>query len=381
MLRTLPMASKSLKLGLIGSGFMGKAHVFGFATAERVFDLPYSIEMDTIADVTPERADIARYDFGFRKSTGNWHDLIADPEIDIIDITAPNALHYEMALAAIHAGKHVYCEKPLAPRTTEALEMCRAAKISKVRTQVGFNYLANPLFALARNMIASGQLGKVTHIRSIHSEDYMSDPASPWTFRHDSVGGGVLADLGSHALATAEYLLGPIDAVLGHTTTVYNARPHCKGMKPVSVEDHAVATLKFASGAVGSLEASWLSTGEKMQHDFAIYGTKGALKFTQDRLNELQYFNSSDPSELQGFKTIVAGPDHKPYDRFCVAPGHQLGFNDLKAIEIYGFIKAIAGLHPEPFNFQAGLRVQTLVETILKSSKQGGWLDIPQIAA
>jgi len=363
-----------MKLGLIGSGFMGKAHVFGYATAARVFDMPFAVEFEGIADATPELAEAARAQFGFRRGTANWRDLIDDPEIDIIDITAPNALHQDMAMAAIAAGKHVYCEKPLAPLAADGLMMTLAAEAAGVKTQVGFNYLMNPLFDLARQMVAAGELGEITGYRGLHAEDYMSDPDACWSFRHDPAGGGALADLGSHALATAEFILGPITEVMGDCRTVISARPDGHGtMRAVEVDDISRALVTFASGASGSIEASWLATGRKMQHDFEIYGSKGGLAFSGERMNELRYFSVADAAGRQGFRTILAGPEHPPYGRFCVAPGHQLGFNDLKAIEVYRFAEAIAGNSAEPFNFRAGHRIQTLVEAIQAASRDRCW--------
>ena len=220
-----------MKVGLIGSGFMGKAHAFGFATAERVFDLPVSFEMDILADATLDLAEAARAAFGFQRATENWRDLISDPSIDIVDITAPNALHKEMALAAIAAGKHVYCEKPLAPLACDALEMAEAAEAAGVKTQVGFNYLMNPMLRLAREMILVGELGEIYSYRGVHAEDYMSDPAGPYTFRHEPAGGGALADIGSHALATAEFLLGPIAQVMGNSHILIPERRDASGQR------------------------------------------------------------------------------------------------------------------------------------------------------
>ncbi|WP_432349763.1 Gfo/Idh/MocA family oxidoreductase (plasmid) [Shinella yambaruensis] len=365
---------KTLRLGLIGSGFMGKTHVFGFAAAARVFDLPYEVEPAALADVTLAQAEAARAALGFRRATDDWRSLVADPEIDIVDITAPNALHKEMALAAIAAGKHVYCEKPLAPLAGDAREMAEAAERAGVRTQVGFNYLCNPMLSLAREMIAGGELGEIRGYRGLHAEDYMADAAAPFTFRHDPAGGGALADLGSHALATAEFLLGPIVKVMGDCVTMIASRPDGKGgMRTVETDDVGRAFLRFANGATGSIEGNWIATGRKMQHDFEVYGTRGALAFSQERFNELHFYSTDDRKGRQGFRRIEAGPDHVPYGRFCVAPGHQLGFNDLKAIEVAGYLEAIAGLRPEPFNFRAGLRIQTLVETIHASARAGQW--------
>ena len=365
-----------MKLGLIGSGFMGKAHVFGFATAARVFDLPVSFEMDILADATPAQAEAARRALGFARATGDWRALVADPGVQVVDITAPNALHKEMALAAIAAGKHVYCEKPLAPRAADALQMAEAAEAAGVRTQVGFNYLVNPMLRLARDMIAAGELGEVHSYRGVHAEDYMADPAAPFSFRHEPAGGGALADIGSHALATAEFLLGPVAAVMGDCRTLVPQRRDAGGRaRPVEVDDVTHAFLRFANGATGSLEANWCATGRTMQHDFEVYGSRGALWFSQERFNELHFFDGRDAKGRRGFRRIEAAPEHAPYGRFCVAPGHQIGFNDLKAIEIAGFADAIAGIAPEPFNFRAGWRVQRLVEAVQTSSNQKEWVE------
>jgi predicted dehydrogenase len=364
-----------LRIGLIGTGFMGKTHVFGFAAAQRVFDLPYELVLHTVADRTEEFAAQAARTLGFARASGDWRRLVEDPEIDVIDITAPNAFHKEMALAAIAAGKHVYCEKPLAPLAADARQMAEAAEAARARTQVGFNYLCNPLLALAREMIRAGELGEIRSYRGIHAEDYMADAESPFTFRHDPVGGGALADLGSHALATAEFLLGPIEQVLGDSVTVIASRPDGRGgSRTVEVDDIGRAFLRFSNGASGSIEASWVATGRKMQHDFEVYGTKGALVFSQERFNELHFYSTADPGGRRGFRRIDAGPDHDPYGLFCVAPGHQLGFNDLKAIEVARFVDAIAGKQDEPFGFRAGQRIQELVEAIQRSAQESRWL-------
>lgn len=371
------MTRKTLNIGLIGTGFMGKAHAFGFTNAARVFDLPFEFHLHTVADVTEEIATRAARQLGFAHATTDWRAMVADPAIDIVSITAPNALHKEMTLAAIAAGKHVYCEKPLAPLSADAREMAEAAEAAGIKTQVGFNYLCNPMMALARETIAAGELGEIRGYRGIHCEDYMADANGVWSFRHDPAGGGALADIGSHALATAEYLCGPISRVMGDCVTMITERPDGKGgTKAVQVDDLGRAFLRFENGATGSVEGNWIATGRKMQHDFEIYGTKGALAFSQEHFNVLNFFSTSDAKGRQGFRRIEAGADHPPYGNFCPAAGHQIGFNDLKAIEVAGYAEAIAGLRPEPFNFRAGLRIQTLIETIQASSKQERWLDV-----
>jgi predicted dehydrogenase len=363
-----------IKVGLIGTGFMGKAHAFGFTNASRVFDLPIDAELDTVADINEAEALRAARAFGFAKATTDWRDIISNPEIGIVSITSPNALHKEMALAAIAAGKHVYCEKPLAPLAQDAREMADAAEAAGVKTQVGFNYLCNPMLKLARAMIDAGELGEIRGYRGLHAEDYMADATGPFTFRHDPAGGGALADLGSHALATAEFLLGPVIDVMGDCVTVIDTRKDASGTtRKVEVDDIGRAFLRFANGASGSIEANWIATGRKMQHDFEVFGSKGALVFSQERFNELHFYSTDDSAVRQGFRKIEAAPAHPPYGLFCVAPGHQIGFNDLKAIEVAGYLSAINGDGAEPFNFRAGLRIQTLLEDIHQSSRERAW--------
>lgn len=368
------LSKPDLRIGMVGTGFMGKAHAFGFSAAQKVFDLPFNLVLDTVADVTDAGAQNAARAYGFERATSDWRDIIERAEIDVVSITAPNALHKEIALAAIAAGKHVYCEKPLAPLACDALEMTEAAEAAGVKTQVGFNYLCNPMLQLARTMIADGELGEIRSYRGIHAEDYMADVDAPYTFRHDPAGGGALADLGSHALATAEFLLGPVTEVMGDCLTVIDERADLGGnRRKVEVDDVGRAFIRFANGASGTIEGNWIATGRKMQHDFEVYGTKGAIFFTGERLNELHYFAASDKAGRQGFRRIEAAPAHPPYGQFIVAPGHQIGFNDLKTIEVAEFIRAIGTDAPEPFNFRSGLRIQTLVETIQSSSNQKIW--------
>jgi predicted dehydrogenase len=369
-----------LGVGLIGSGFMGKTHAFGFANVSRVFSLPVEPELVILADVDADRAALAARALGFARSTGDWRGLVAHEAVDIVDITTPNVLHKEMALAALAAGKHVYCEKPLGPTVDEALGMTLAAERAGVVTAVGFNYLKNPLFKLAREIIESGELGEVRAFNGIHAEDYMTDADIPWSWRLDPAGGGgALADLGSHIIATARYLIGPIDAVLGDVVTVVPSRPVAVGAeqrRSVEVEDIGRAHLRFANGCSGVIEASWVATGRKMRHDFEISGSKGALSFSQERFNEIDLYLARDKRGRRGFRKIFAAPEHEPYGAFCVAPGHQLGFNDLKTIEVRDFLLAIAGEPTAHADFREGLEVQRTVDAIYRSASEQRWIKI-----
>lgn len=363
--------------GLIGSGFMGNTHALALANVNRIFDLPLQVELHTLADIDETTAEKAARQLGFAHATGNWRDLIADPAINLIDITTPNRFHKEMALAAIEAGKHVYCEKPLAPSAADCLEMTLAAEKKGVQTAVGFNYLKNPMIRLAKDIIDSGEIGEVRNFRGIHAEDFMADARIPWTWRLDPAGGGgALADIGSHIIAAARYLVGPIAEVMGKTVTAIRERPDSADpsqSKLVEVDDVCHAMISFASGATGTLEASWIASGRKMQHDFEISGSKGAIFFTQERFNELDLFLHADKKGQQGFRKIFAGPDHKPYGSFCVAAGHQIGFNDLKTIEVRDFLLAIAGHKTGHADFREGYEVQKTLETIYASARERQW--------
>lgn len=369
-----------LGVGLIGSGFMGKTHALGFTNVGRVFALPVEVELAMLADLGAERAAQAAKAFGFARSTADWRELVADPSVDIVAITTPNTLHKEMALAAIAAGKHVYCEKPLAPTAADALEMTQAAERAGVVTAVGFNYLKNPLLKLAREIVASGEIGEVRAFNGIHAEDYMTDAESPWSWRLDPAGGGgALADLGSHIIATARYLVGPIERVLGDTVTAITSRPVAPGAaerRPVEVEDIGRAHLRFANGCSGAIEASWIATGRKMRHDVEVAGSKGALAFSQERFNELDLYLAADRPGQRGFRKILAGPEHEPYGAFCVAPGHQLGFNDLKTIEVRDFLLAIAGSPVGHADFREGLEVQRTLKAIYRSAREQRWIEL-----
>lgn len=368
---------KKLGIGIIGTGFMGKAHAFAYRAALAAFpDIPVPV-LRSIADVDAASAAKAAAQYGFETSTGNWRDLINDPAVDVVSITTPNTLHKEMAMAAIAAGKHVHCEKPLSPTLADSIEMMKAAEAKGVVTQVGFNYIKNPMLKLARQMVEAGELGQITGFRGIHAEDYMHDPQSPWTWRIDPSGGpGVIADLGSHIIGIARFLLGEIIEVNADVRTVIKQRPVTRGsseMKPVEVDDVARILVNFGRGCGGTIEANWIQTGRKMQLGFELTGEKGSLVFTQERFNELHFYRAGGDPKTNGFTKIETGPQHQPYGSFCVAGGHGLGFNDLKTIEIAEFLGGIgAGKSVGP-DFREACAIQKVVDVAVHSSKTRSW--------
>ncbi|MCP4385050.1 MAG: Gfo/Idh/MocA family oxidoreductase [Hyphomicrobiales bacterium] len=375
---------KTLGIGLVGSGFMGRSHAYAFRAADAVFDLPVRPSLEVLADIDDNTAAKAAPSLGFARSTGDWKALIADPAVDLVDITAPNALHKPIALAAIEAGKPVYCEKPLAPNAAEAGQMVDAAERNGVMTAVGFNYLKNPMVALAREIVDSGEIGEIISFRGIHAEDYMADPSAPHTWRLEPAGGhGVVADLGSHIISIARHIAGPITSVVGQIATVVAERPVRPGAsetRPVEVDDQARALIRFDNGATGSIEASWVSPGRKMTLAFEITGTKGTIFVDHERMSELQLYTSTGQAAgRQGFKTILAGPEHSVYGAFCPAPGHQLGFNDIKTIEARALMLALADGPPFQPDFREAWEIQRVVDAIVLSARESRWLTVTDI--
>jgi predicted dehydrogenase len=375
--------TKPLRIGLVGSGFMGRSHAHAFRAAAGIFDLPVAPVLELLADVNDAVAANAAKALGFQRSTGDWKTLIADPAVDLVDITTTNTLHKPIALAALAAGKPVYCEKPLAPNASEAKAMVEAAEKAGVVTAVGFNYLKNPMVALAREIVASGEIGEVVSFRGIHAEDYMTDPAAPFTWRLDEKGGhGVVADLGSHIISIARHVVGPIVSLVGQIKTVTNERPVAPGARErrkVFVDDEARALVTFENGATGSIEASWVKAGRKMQLAFEVTGAKGSIFVDHERLNELQLYTVGQPHGRQGFKTVLAGPDHAFFKEFVPAPGHQLGFNDIKTIEVRALLSALAGGPAFQPDFREAWEIQRVVDGIVRSAKERRWLDVSEM--
>ena len=375
----------ALRFGLIGSGFMGRAHSIALHSVAATFGAPYQVECAVLADATPQRAQQAAASLGFARSTADWREMLNDPGIDVIDICTPNHLHAEMALAALAAGKHVYCEKPLALDVRESVAIVDAAKRAAVRTAIGFNYICNPMVQTARQMIEAGELGEIVGFSGSYVEDYMGDPRAPFTWRCERklAGSGALADLGSHLINMGHVLLGPIARVNGIMRTVHKQRtvPGTGAVRDVENEDMAHALIEFASGVPGTMDISRVATGYKCGLKVQVLGTQGSVIFDQERMNELRLYRADDATGRQGFRTILAGPQHADYGAFCPAAGHGLGINDLKVIEVRNLLRAIrAGGDTWP-DFAEGLRVQQVMTAIERSAASGRWVQVNEMTA
>lgn len=365
----------ALGFGLIGTGFMGKSHALAYRAVTAVFDDLPKVALVNLCDTPAEKAQAMAHQFGFSKSTASWADLVEDPAVDIVSITTPNALHYQIALAALRAGKHVHCEKPLALTLEEAEEMEAVAQSAGVKTIVGYNYIHNPAISHAQKLICEGRIGRLVHFRGWVDEDYQADPDLPWTWRakRSDAGLGALGDLGCHLVSLAHVLMGPIESLIADTQIIHETRPLSDGSGHAQVEneDTASAIVRFANGAQGTLCTSRSAWGRKNKLDWEVHGTKGMITFSQERLNELQLYVNDGPKSEQGFRTILSGPDHAPYSAFCPAPGHQLGFGDLKVIEVAAFLRAIRDKTEAFPNFTDAFGFERAIHAIDTSAREG----------
>ncbi|MEU0914782.1 Gfo/Idh/MocA family protein [Streptomyces althioticus] len=377
-----------LRIGMVGYAFMGAAHSQGWRTAGRVFDLPLRPEMAVICGRDADAVRAAADRHGWAEAETDWHALVQRDDIDLVDICTPGDSHAEIALAALAAGKHVLCEKPLANTVAEAEAMARAAQEARDRGQaamVGFNYRRVPATALARRMVEEGRIGALRHVRVVYLQDWLVDPQFPltWRLRREQAGSGSLGDLGAHIVDLAQYLAGErLAGVSALTETFVRERPlptapssglaavSAAGTGPVTVDDAALFTGRFASGALASFEATRYATGRKNALRIELNGERGSLAFDLERLNELEYHDGTGDATHGGFRRIlVTEPDH-PYLDAWWPPGHGLGYEHTFAHQARDLVHAIAeGRGPEP-SFADGLQVQRVLAAVEESAEK-----------
>ncbi|MDJ1158653.1 Gfo/Idh/MocA family oxidoreductase [Chelatococcus sp. SYSU_G07232] len=371
----------SIGIGLIGTGFMGKCHALAFnAVKATMGDVPRP-RLTVLCDVDAAHTAQKASDFGFARHTTDWRAVIADPEVDLVSITTPNAQHREMAIAALEAGKHVYCEKPMALTLADAEAMAAAARKARGRTRLGYNYTVNPAIQHARRLVHEGAIGRLLHVRGQVDEDYMADPDLPWSWRCRAAdaGLGTLGDITCHLVSLLHGLVGRITSLSADIAVAYPQRP----MKDepgkfgtVENEDIAQALVRFENGVTGVLSSSRAAHGRKSLIRIELHGSHGMITFDQERMNELELYVAEGDAATRGFRTILTGPAHPPYGQFCPAPGHQLGFNELKVIEAAEFLRAIAAHTPIAFDFEEGLAVERVIHGFVRSAEERRWVDL-----
>jgi predicted dehydrogenase len=369
----------TIGVGLIGTGFMGKCHAIAWRAVKTVYgDVP-TARLIGLCDVGTQ-ADQRAAEFGFEYATTDPGRLIDDASIDVISVTAPNQFHATMAIAALEAGKHVWCEKPMAPTLAEAEAMAKAARRSGKVAMLGYNYIQNPAIRHIRTLLDQSAIGVVNHVRIEMDEDFMADAGAPFTWRSSAEAGyGALDDFGVHPLSLFSSLIGCPRDVFGELAKPYPRRP-LQGGKEVENWDIATALLRFDGDISGTLQANRAAWGRKGRIFIQIFGSQGAIVFDQERLNELQLFTADGAAANRGFRNILMAPVHQPYDKFIPAPGHQLGFNDLKIIECRQLIGLTQGEPSTAITFAEGIAIERTVHAIARSYKEARWVRVAEMA-
>jgi predicted dehydrogenase len=373
---------------------MGKAHATAFKNVPLVFgNEPARPILEIVADIDAKALEKWAGEFGFDRWTTNWHEIINDDRVDIVDITTPNHLHAEMAIAAAKAGKHIYCEKPLATTSADAARIVAAVENAGVISIVGFNYLKNPAQAFAKQLIEAGELGEITLFRGTFDQDFLADPEIPFSWRLDRTiaGTGALGDLGSHTIAFAHFLVGNILEVCGLNSTKIKERAFSAGgsgyaatsqsgseKRAVENEDIMEFLIRFDNGAIGTIGTSRIGMGRKLGLTYEIQGTKASLYYTQERMNEIQLYRHTDPDREKGYKTIYIGPEHPGYKAFFGLAGIGLGYNDQKIIEAHELIKGIALNQPVQPDMRFAYQVNKVIDATDLSCREHRWVQVSE---
>jgi predicted dehydrogenase len=369
---------ESVGVGLIGTGYMGKCHALAWNAVRAVFGDCPDIRLTRLADVHEDEARAKARAFGFAKSTGDWRAVVSDPDVDVVSITTPNRFHPEMAIAALEAGKHVWCEKPMAPELADAIRMRDAARAAKRTAILGYNYIQNPVMLHIRSLVRAGEIGDIHHVRLEMDEDFMADPEALFYWKSEaSAGYGVLDDFAVHPLSLIHKLFGPVTRVMADMSKPFSDRPVAGGgRRAVENFDVASALIRLENGAAGTMCVSRSAWGRKGRVALQIFGSEGAILFDQERMNEFRLYKNTGSRANQGFCTVLASPEHPPYDRFLPAPGHGLGFNDQKTIECRQLLGAMNGEAAHVVDFEEGLLIERTVHAMARSHRDGGWVEV-----
>lgn len=371
-----------LRLGMIGAGYMGRAHTIAYQAVGTLFEPAITPVLEMICTTTAEgAADYARR-WGWNRATADWRALVNDPSVDAVLIATPPRSHHDIALAALALGKPVFCEKPLGCSAAESRAMVEAAEASGVVNMVGFNYIRTPASQLAQQIIASGELGEILQISAEHVEDYLHPADSPasWRTREaTATRAGALGDVAAHIINACLRLVGPIESLVADTQIVRPQRPGPHGMERVENDDQGQMLLRFANGAGGSLVFSRVAAGRKMGYTYRVTGSRGALAFDQENQNELWLYDAVRPRERQGFQRLLMGPGHPDYLAFNMGPGHGTGYNEQIAIEARDFLQAVHEGQARWPSFRDGYEVDRVIEAALVSADERRWVALDDV--
>ena len=356
-------------IGIIGGGYMGKAHAVAMASVGAVFETTLRPRLEMVCATNDASAEKYRAAYGFARATSDWRTLVNDPAVEAIVIASPQSTHRDIAEAAFNLGKPVLCEKPMGASLADSRAMTVAATATGAINMVGFNYIRTPASQYARQLIASGAIGDVTWFRGEHTEDFLADPTTPANWRTTGAANGTMGDLAPHMLNAALALIGPITSLIAEVETVHHTRPG----GTVTNDDHGQMMCRFENGAMGAMYFSRIATGRKMGYAYEITGTKGAIKFDQEDQNAIWLYKMDGDEAQRGFTKILTGPAHPDYLPFCQGPGHGTGYQDQIIIEAKDFLDAIATGQNKWPTFHDGLAVNQIVAAALASSDTKSW--------
>jgi predicted dehydrogenase len=378
---------RQIGIGVIGMGWMGRVHSAAYNRLPEHFpDLGVRPRLAVAADVSPDRRAHAER-VGFERTTEDWRAVVADPEVEVVNVTLPNAMHREVAVAALRAGKHVWVEKPVGRDLDDTVAVAAAARDAGAVTGVGFCYRFAPAIQHARELIAAGAIGDVNHFRCVFHADYANRPdaAASWRFDRAAAGSGALGDLMAHVVDLTHNLVGPIERLTGRTATLIPRRPRqtaegthfsrvaSDDLVEVENEDWAGALFDLPAGGVGSIEASRVAVGPRTGLRVDVHGTTGALSWNLERMNELRRFQLSDDGGDEGYATIQVGPQHPGFAAFQPGAGVPMGYDDLRVLEAAHFLAAVRdGEQREP-GVEEMLATARVLATIERSAESGGW--------
>ena len=373
---------KSIGVGVIGTGFMGKAHSIAYSASASVFGTGLRPRLEIVCDLSPERASQRATDLGFSRYSDNWRDVVEDERVELVSICTPNDTHAEIAIAALKAGKHVWCEKPMSTTLADSTAMAAAAAASAGQTIIGYNYTKNPAVTHARRLIEQGAIGRVSGFFCRYDVDNEADGSRPWSWRmsREQSGTGANGDVLSHVISVAHFLTGStISRVAGDYAIVREQRADAENdgqTKAVDNDDMVSALVHFENGVKGHIGASRVTWGRKCGLRWEIHGTEGTILYDQERLNELKLFTRQDDPATDGFRTILTGPLHEPYAAFLPNGGHSLGYMDVKICELHELLGAIEqGTAVWP-SFADGLVIEKVMDAVDRSAQSGAWAEV-----
>lgn len=382
---------KELNFGLVGYKFMGKAHSNALARLGMFFDCDAVVKKKCICGRDEEWVAQAAVKLGWEGYETSWEKLVSRKDIDVIDITAPSNMHKSIAIAAAENGKHVFCEKPLALNLADAREMLETVKRAGVKHQIGFNYRFAPAIQLAKQIIDAGKLGAIRHVRASYLQDFITDPEFPlvWRLQKSICGSGSLGDLGAHFIDLSRFLVGDFKSVMGIQKTFIKSRPLVERMEgltanaradaprgEVDVDDGTVFISEFENGALGVFEATRFSAGHKNDLFIEVSGDRGSVRFSFERMNELQFYSADDEEGLQGFRLIQASEGGHPYMSHWWPVGHVIGYEHTFVHEMYEFVQAIANDTPTCPDFSDGVECSRIIEAVELSAQRRAMVDI-----